>query len=134
MAGFIGRYHLRVGIMLIVSGETSIRLAKSIAGWTIEGSSAMGIVGEILGCDAIAFGLMMPVATWDPVRGKHFLTVGVVLIALRIFQRLCFGSKAVEVFQVSPWHHWMAIVVVTVMGVLLLLFRLQVGASLRRAR
>lgn len=133
VAGFIGLYHLWVGVTLIMSGETSIRLARSIAGWTIDGSPAMGIVGEILGCYIIAFGLMMLVAAWDPVGGRHFLTVGVVLIALRVFQRLYFGDKVMEVFQVSPWHHWMAITVVTVMGVLLSMFRWHVGASLRHA-
>lgn len=132
LAAFIGLYHLCVGATLIASGETSIRLAKSIAGWTIEGSPAMGIIGEIFGCYTIAFGLMMLLAAWNPLGGKHFLTVGVVLIALRSFQRLWFAGKVMDAFQVPSGRHWMAFTIVTVMGVLLLLFRLHVGAVLRR--
>ena len=59
LTGFIGIYHLWAGLMMIFSGELTIRLAKSLSGWTIEGSPAMGIVGEVLGCYLIAFGLMM---------------------------------------------------------------------------
>ena len=43
LAAFIGVYHLWVGVTLIVSGETSIRLARSIAGWTIAILYVLGI-------------------------------------------------------------------------------------------
>jgi hypothetical protein len=125
LTGFIGVYHLFAGITVMISGESTIRLAKSLGGWTIEGSPAMGIVGEILGCYLIAFGLMMLAATFNPVQNKSLITIGIVLIGLRLIQRLVFSAKVMEVFQVDAARHWGAFAVVAALGVGLLLFRLR---------
>jgi len=127
LTGFIGIYHLWAGLMMIFSGELTIRLAKSLSGWTIEGSPAMGIVGEVLGCYLIAFGLMMLLAAVNPIKSKSFITVGLVLIALRLIQRLVFSAKVIEVFQVDAARHWGAFILVAAMGVGLLIFRLRLA-------
>jgi hypothetical protein len=127
LTAFIGVYHVWAGLTMMMSGETTIRLARSLAGWTIEGSPAMGILGEILGCYLIAFGLMMLTVAVDPVKGKSFITVGLVLIALRLTQRLVFSAKIMEVFQVDAARHWGAFAVVAVVGLGLLIFRLQLA-------
>ena len=127
LTGFIGVYHLCTGLMTMFSGELTIRMAKSLAGWTIEGSPAMGIVGEVLGCYLIAFGLMMLAAAVNPIKSKSFITVGLVLIALRLIQRLVFSAKVIEVFQVDAARHWGAFVVVAAMGLGLLIFRIRLA-------
>ncbi len=126
LSAVVGVYHVVVGILLIASGDLSLRAAKAVAGWSIEGSPAMGIVGEILGCYLVAFGVMMLLAARDPIGGKHLLTVGLLLIALRVGQRLVFSEKVREVFQVPAAQHWGALLLVAAIGVALLVFRLQV--------
>ncbi len=134
LTGFIAAYHLGVGLLLLFSGDLSIRAAKALAGWTIQGSPALGIAGEILGCYIIAFGLMMAFAAADPIQGRHAITVGLVLIALRLFQRLVFSGKVIETFQVPAGRHWAAFAIVAAIGLALLAFRIQVGRAPRRFR
>ena len=123
----ISVYHILTGVMIIVSGELSIQFAKASYGWTVEGSPELGILGELLGCYAIAFGLMLAVAVRDPVAYRSLITVGVVLIALRLVQRAVFAGKMMEVFQVSAGRHWAGFVFILVLGGLLAWYRVQLG-------
>ena len=123
----IALYHILLGVLLIYSGELSIRVADLMYGWQITGSPELGILGEILGCYAIAFGLMMAVAAGDPARYRSLLTVGIVLIALRLVQRLIFAGKVMEVFQVSAGRYWGAFLFVLALGAALTWARLLVG-------
>ncbi|MCP4662498.1 MAG: hypothetical protein GY856_44440 [bacterium] len=126
-------YHVGLGLMLIVSGQLTIRVAKLLAGWTIEGSPLLDTVAEMFGCYMLAFGLMMGAAAWNPVKNRAAITIGVILIALRLLQRLFFAAKITEVFQVSGGHHWGFFVLVLVIGVLLALFRLQIYRDMHAA-
>lgn len=122
----IAIYHISTGILIIASGDLSLRFAKTFYGWTIDGSSELGILAELLGCYAIAFGLMLATAAKDPVRYRSFLTVGVVLIALRVFQRLYFAGKIIDTFGVDPGRHWLATAFIFLLGAALAAFRYQI--------
>ena len=123
----IATYHVVTGILIIASGELSLRFAEVFYGWTIDGSSELGILAELLGCYAIAFGLMLAVAAKDPVGYRSFLTVGVVLIALRVFQRLYFATKIIETFDVAAGRHWLATGFIFLLGATLFVFRYRLG-------
>lgn len=120
-------YHASAGLLLIFSGELTIKFASVALGWTIEGSPALGIAGEILGCFLIAFACVLFVISTDPVKYRALLSVAVVLIALRVGQRIYFSAKVMEVFQVPETRYWISTGFVLLLGVLLLLFRRQVG-------
>lgn len=119
-------YHIVVGLLLLFSGELSIKALKAIAGATIEGSPQLGIAGEILACYILTFGLMMGVAAWNPVKNRSILTIGLILIALRVFQRIYFSEKVMQVFQVSPATYWTATAIAILLGVILGLFRMKI--------
>ena len=127
----IAGYHIVLGVLLIYSGELSIRAADALYGWTIAGSPELGILGEILGCYAIAFGLMMATAAGDPVRHRSLLTVGVVLFALRLLQRVVFAGKVMEVFEVSSGRYWGAFLFVLALAAALTWARLLVQREAR---
>lgn len=120
----IALYHIVLGVFLIYSGDLSIRTADLLYGWIIEGSPELGILGEILGCYSIAFGLMMATAARDPDRHGDLISIGVVLIALRLFQRVVFAGKVMEVFQVPPGRYWSAFAFIFVLGAALAAVRL----------
>ncbi len=129
----IALYHLTLGFLLVYSGELSIRAAEAFWGWRITGSPELGIVGGILGCYGIAFGLMMAVAARDPVRHRPLMTIGIVLIALRLLQRAASAEGVMEVFEVSSGRYWAGFVFVVVMGALLTGARLLVERDARKA-
>jgi hypothetical protein len=120
---FVGVYHLVVGLVLMFSGEAAIKAAKVFGGMTVVGSSEMGILGEVLACYVLAFGAMMLVAAYDPVKNRACLSIGATLCALRVLQRLLFGSKLMSVFQMDAAHYWGSLAIVTVLGAGLALFR-----------
>lgn len=124
---FMLLYHATIGVLLILSGELTIKFASVALGWTIEGSAELGVAGEILGCFLIAFACMLFVISTDPVKYRALLTVAIVLIVLRVGQRFYFSSKVMEVFQVPETRYWMSTGFVLLLGVLLFLFRQQVG-------
>ena len=127
---FVAVYHVVMGVILFVSGELALKVAKFLGGVSISGSPELGILGEILACYLIAFGLMVVLAAWDPVKYRGALTVGLVLFALRSIQRLVFADKVMAVFHVPPASHYAGTAVVIVFAVILGLFRLKIAKAL----
>ncbi len=126
LAGFVGVYHIMLGLLMLFSGEMAIKAAKSMAGMTIIGSPALGIMGEILACYIIAFGLMMGLAAWNPIKNRSLITIGLVLFVLRLLQRIVFADKTMEVFQISSTRYWAAFVIVLIISVILGFFRIMI--------
>ena len=126
LAGFVGVYHIMLGILMLFSGELAIKAAKSMAGMTIIGSPVLGIMGEILACYIIAFGLMMGLAAWNPIKNRSLITIGLVLFVLRLLQRIVFADKTMEVFQISSTRYWSAFVIVLIISVILGFFRIMI--------
>jgi len=119
----IGFYHIVAGLVLLFSGELALKLVHSFAGMTLTGSPELGIIGEIFGCYLLAFGLMMGIAAWDPIKKRDLLTVGLILFFLRIFQRLFFAQKVMTVFHIPSYKYWTAFVLIAFLGLLVGFFR-----------
>jgi len=122
---FIAAYHVLSGGLLFFSGELTVRMLKTLAGVSVSGSSELGIAGEILACYLAAFGLMMGIAAWNPVKNRAIVTVGLVLFALRLFQRVYFADKVMQVMQIPPVRYWGAALIVAVLAALMGFFRWQ---------
>lgn len=125
VCAFVALYHLLIGALLVLSGEMSIALAARM-GMTIEGSQLLGVIGEILGCYIIAFGFMMAITAWDPIKNRAMLTVGIILVVLRLIQRLVFMEKVIDTFQMTSAAFWRDFIVVAILGLGLLAFRLMI--------
>lgn len=125
VCAFVALYHLLIGALLVLSGEMSIALAARM-GMTIEGSQLLGVIGEILGCYIIAFGFMMAITAWDPIKNRAMLTVGIILVVLRLIQRLVFMEKVIDTFQMTSAAFWRDFIIVAILGLGLLAFRLMI--------
>jgi hypothetical protein len=130
---FIAVYHVVSGGLLFFSGELTIRTLKALAGVTVSGSPELGIAGEILACYLVAFGLMMGIAAWNPVKNRAIVTVGLVLFALRLFQRVCFADKTMQVMQIPSTRYWGAALLVAILAVLMGVFRWQLYKDMHGA-
>lgn len=126
---FMILYNATAGILLIASGELAIRFASLILGWTVEGSPALGIAGEILGCQLLAFALMLFVITLDPMRYRVFLNVAIAFVLLRLAQRVYFSDKIIETFHVPEARYWGSCVFVALLAAALFAFRSQLGRA-----
>lgn len=121
----IALYHGAIGLILLVSGDLALRLAKTLAGMSLKGSPELGIIGEIFGCYLLAFALTMGVAAWNPVKNRAAISIGLVLFLLRVIQRVVFAEKVMSVLQIPPLNYWIYGGVVLLLGVALGLFRWQ---------
>ncbi|MFA5138699.1 MAG: hypothetical protein WC728_05640 [Elusimicrobiota bacterium] len=128
----MGAYHLIVGLSLLFSGELSLWGARVFGGMMVTGSPELGILGEILACYILAFGAMMIAAAHDPVKNRACISIGAILCGLRVIQRILFGGKVIDVFQVNPARYWGHVVVVLVLGCLLAYLRWQIHQETRR--
>ncbi len=133
LAGFVSFYHVVLGLLMLFSGEMAIKAAKSMAGMTIIGSPVLGIMGEILACYIIAFGLMMGLAAWNPIKNRSLITVGLVLFTLRLLQRIIFADKTMEVFQIPSARYWTAFIIVLIISVILGIFRIRIYKDLKKS-
>jgi len=134
LVAFIGVYHLMLGLVLLTSGDMAIRLAKEFAGMTITGSPELGIMGEILATYIIAFGLLMAAAAWNPEKNRAAISIGLVLICLRLLQRLVFSGKMMSVFQISSGRYWAAFLTVAMIGAALMIFRIKIYRDMHGKR
>jgi len=130
---FIAGYHVVSGGLLFFSGELTIRTLKALAGVSISGSPELGIAGEILACYLVAFGLMMGIAAWNPIKNRAIITVGLVLFALRLFQRVFFAEKVIQVMQVPLTKYWSAALIVAILAILMGIFRWQLYKDMHGA-
>lgn len=122
---FIAGYHASLGLLMMFSGELTIQTIKAVAGVTVTGSPLLGVVGEILACYLLAFALIMGVAAWNPVKNRAAISVGLVLFALRLFQRIFFAEKTMQIMQIPPIKYWSAAALVAILAGLMGIFRWQ---------
>ncbi len=133
LLGLIAVYHLVSGGLLLFSGDLAIQAVKVLAGVNLVGSPELGIVGEIVACYLLAFGLMMGVAAWNPVKNRAIITVGLVLFALRLFQRVFFAEKVMQVMHIPSNRYWGAALIVAILALLLGGFRWQLYRDMHGA-
>jgi len=119
-------YHVTVGVLLNCPQAWIAAAAKSLFGnMTLAGDPGMYFVLRPMGVYVILFGIMMGVAAWNPVKNRALITVGVILFALRIIQRIMTAGEFQSLFGVSQARNAAMIGVVAVFGLALAWFRLQ---------
>ena len=132
LAAAIAVYHITFGLALLFSGELALRLARLLAGLTVEGTPQMGVVGEIFGCYLLAFGLMMVFVAVDPVKNRSMISVALTLFALRVLQRVVFASKTMSILGLSAAAYWPMAVVVAAFALALAFLRTRIARDQRR--
>jgi hypothetical protein len=97
---FICIYHVVCGLVPNLFPEQVPVLAESLAGMKIQAAPEFIALTKPFGIYAIAFGIMMGLAAWNPIKNRALISVGIILFLLRILQRLTGLHEAQEVFGV----------------------------------
>lgn len=123
---FIAVYHVAAGLLLNCPREWILAVARPALN-----NAALKDIPEVffflhpLGIYLIVFGILMGVAAWNPVKNRAIISVGVILFALRIVQRIATGDEFQSLLGVSPARNMAMIGVVAVFGIALAFFRYQ---------
>jgi hypothetical protein len=123
LAGFIGIYHILLGLIGSVSGELGAQAARAIFDARVDLTPQFSYLVKYLGAYTIAFGVMMLLVAWNPVKYKLFIYVGILLIAIRITQRLIFASQLESAFGISQGRNLLNTAIIALLALGLYLFR-----------
>ena len=118
-------YHVGFGVLANLPSNLMRRCAVALLGINLPADAALDYVIKPFGIYAMTFGVMMGVAAWNPVKNRALISVGVVLFALRILQRLLNLDAMQQAFNIAPSRNLGTIAVVALFGLALAWLRLQ---------
>jgi len=101
LAGFMGVYHLIMGLAGIVSGDIAARAAYLLWHAQVHVDPQFSYLAKFLGAYVIAFGGMLLAVAKDPVRYGPLVYVAALLGALRIVERLVFAGELQDAFGIG---------------------------------
>jgi len=116
LAGFMGIYHLLIGILGLVSGEVAARVGAAVYGAHVEVTPLFSYMAKYLAAYVIAFGVMMLFLASDPVKYRKLVSVAVILAAVRILSRLVFSSELQAAFGIGMNRSLMTIAAVAILN------------------
>lgn len=123
LAGFMGIYHILMGILGVVSGSTAAWGAHVLWHANVTVDPQFSYLAKFLGAYVIAFGIMLLFITKDPVRYAGLVYPAVVVALLRIAERLIFASELKAAFGIGMRRTVGTIIVVAVLNLGLLLLK-----------
>jgi len=116
LAGFMGAYHLLIGILGLVSGEIAARVGATVYGAHVEVTPLFSYMAKYLAAYVIAFGVMMLFLSSDPVKYRKLVWVAVILAVIRILSRLIFASELQAAFGIGMNRSLMTIAAVAILN------------------
>src|SRR5271154_1804178 len=93
LAGFMGVYHILMGIIGIASGSLAAWGAHALWHASVVVDPQFTYLAKFLGAYVVAFGIMMLFIAKDPVRYGALVYPAVVVAILRIGERLIFANE-----------------------------------------
>lgn len=123
LAGFMGIYHILMGILGIVSGATAAWGAHVLWHANVTVDPQFSYLAKFLGAYVVAFGVMMLFIAKDPVRYGALVYPAVVVAGLRIAERLIFAGELKTAFGIGMERTIGTIVVVGILNLGLLLLK-----------
>jgi hypothetical protein len=126
-------YHVGFGLLANAPSELMRQCAAGMLGINLPADAALDYVIKPFGIYVMTFGIMMGVAAWNPVKNRALISVGVVLFALRIAQRLLNLEAMQQAFGVAPSRNLVTVLVVALFGLALAWFRFQLYREMHGA-
>jgi hypothetical protein len=130
---FVAVYHTVVGLVALFSKEGVIAAAKMLGAYNINAGPSFFYIVKPFGVYLIAFGVSMALAAWDPIKNRALLSVGVVLFALRLLQRILTAQETQTLFNITPGRNAVTIAIVATFCLVLLAFRIMLYRDMHQA-
>lgn len=126
-------YHVICGLIPNLFPNQVPALAAQLSGMQqVQAAPEFIALAKPFGVYAITFGVMMGLAAWNPVKNRALISVGIVLFALRIIQRLTGLQEAEEVFNVPVGRSMITIGIVSCFAIALTGLRLMLYKEMKK--
>ena len=116
LAGFMGVYHVLMGLFGMISGEMAARVGQLMWGAHVTVDAQFSYLTKFLAAYVIAFGLMLLFVARDPVRYGSLVYVAALLGAIRIAERLIFANELQAAFAIGMSRTIGTIVIVAILN------------------
>jgi len=123
LAGFMGIYHILMGILGIASGATAAWGARVLWHANVTVDPQFSYMAKFLGAYVFAFGVMLLLIAKDPVRYSALVYPALVVAVLRIAERLIFAGELKAAFGIGLDRTIGTIIVVAALNLGLLLLK-----------
>jgi len=123
LAGFMGIYHVLMGLFGMVSGQMAARVGHVLWGAHVTVDAQFSYLAKFLAAYVIAFGLMLLFVAKDPVRYAPLVYVAALLGAIRIVERLVFADELQAAFSIGMTRTIGTVVVVAALNLGLILLK-----------
>ena len=121
---FICVYTIGFGILLNGPEAWVSIIAERMLNYEEAIAPPLRFTGRMLGAYMIFFGIALGLVGWNPVKNRAVLTAAVILLAVRIVQRLVYAGQLEAIFGISPQRNWSYIAVMLLFALALLAYRL----------
>ena len=101
LAGFMGVYHILMGVFGIVSGSTAAWAAHALWHANVNVDPQFTYLAKFLGAYVVGFGVMLLLIAKDPVRYAALVYPAVLVGILRICERLVFAKELQSAFGIG---------------------------------
>lgn len=131
IAWCVGGYQVALGIALNLPGSSVARVAEFVFGISKMPGEPTLLVARMLGAYMLAIGVGMGLAAWNPVKNRAFLSVGAILLGLRVVQRLVSLGDMQEVLGIAGGRNLAMIGVLAAFTACVIGFRLLLLRDMR---
>jgi len=123
LAGFMGVYHILMGVLGIASGSLAAWGAHALWHASVTVDPQFTYLAKFLGAYVVAFGIMMLLIAKDPVRYGALVYPAVAVAIIRIGERLVFAGELKAAFGIGMDRTIGTIIVVGGLNLALLLLK-----------
>ena len=116
-------YHVLLGVALNSPVSCITWVATHLLGATKMPDASALFLARMLGTYLIVFGIGMGLAAWNPVKNRALLSLGAILVVLRVVQRLVQVGDLQQAIGISTVGNWTTVVVLFAFAAVLAFFR-----------
>ena len=117
-------YHLFLGIVLNSPVDVISWVAINLLGATHLPDATALFPARMLGTYLIVFGLGMGLVAWDPVKNRALLSLGAILVVMRILQRVLQADDLQVALGITSQASWGTVIGLLLIVIVLVVFRL----------
>ncbi len=122
--GYVAIGHVLTSLLALVATDQAIAIGADLYGASFEPTDQFRYTIRALGAFQLALGILQMLAIRDPWRYTPVINVTLLVLALRILQRVLFAPLAMSAFGLSAARHWANTAHMLVAALLLLAVRL----------
>lgn len=98
--------HMIIGIVACIPGMSAENLAKTFYKASVSFTPQLQHVAQMFGAYMFVVGILGIFALLNPVKNKAITNGIIILLVLRVLQRLLFAKQAWEIFQIPSGWYW----------------------------